>query len=110
MTSLPKDSDNNTIPALRLRAGGSHAIAVTATSARNAAPFTSFCRVVSLYATGPIFLRFGNSSVTATTSDHYFPGGVYYDMAIQGSKTSQNTYVAAVRAEGDCTLYVSEKE
>lgn len=110
MTSLPKDSDNNAIPALRLRSGGAHAIAVTGTSARNATAFTSFCRVVSLYATGPVFIRFGSSSVTAATTDHYFPAGVYYDFAIQGSKTAQNGYVAAIRAEGDCTLYVSEKE
>lgn len=110
MTSMPKDSDNYPIPALRLRAGGAQSIAVTASSARNSTPFSTAAKVVGLYATGPVYLRFGNSAVTATSTDHYFPGGVYYDMAIAGDKEARHDYVAALRAEGDCTLYISEKE
>jgi len=112
-TLLPKDDDNNVIPTLRLKAtGGAHAIAASATSARNTTSFQADTRVVSLYATVPVYVRFGGSSVTATTTDHYFPQGVYYDFAVQGSDTkgphATNVAVLAVSTAG--TVYVSEKE
>lgn len=110
MTSMPKDSDNHPIPALRFRPSGAHAVSVGAASARNSIAFSSAAKVVSIYATGPVFLRFGNSAVTASASDHYFPAGVYYDVAIAGDKEARHDYVAALRAESDCTLYISEKE
>ena len=112
-TLLPKDADNNIIPALRLRGtGGAHAIAATAASARNAVAFDADTRVVSLFATGPVYLRFGKSGVTASASDHYFPGGVYYDFAIAGGdvKASRFTHVAVLRVSADAMVYVSEKE
>ena len=111
MTYLPLDNDEYPIPALRLKAtGGAHAIAATATSARNATAFNANTRVVSVYATGPVYLRFGGSSVTATSGDHYYPAGVYYDFSIGGNKVGQFTYLAVLRADTDCTVYVSEKE
>jgi hypothetical protein len=108
-TILPTDDNNNPIPALRFRDGGAHKITVTATSARNAAAFDAGTRVVSLYASAPVYVRFGGSSVSAETTDHYFPGGIYYDVAIGGEGAFQATHVAALRAESDCTLYISEK-
>ena len=109
-TILPLDQDSNPIPAVRLRSGGAHAIAATATSVRNATGFNAETRVVSLYATGPVYVKFGGASVTATSSDHYFPSGVYYDFAIGGDKVPHYTHVAVLRVSSDCTLYVSEKE
>lgn len=110
-TLLPKDADNNTIPALRLRSGGAHTIAAGATSTRNATAFDADTRVVSVYATGPVYLKFGGVSVTATNTDHYFPAGVYYDIAVgSGSKGPLHTHLAVLRADGDCSVYVSEKE
>lgn len=113
-TLLPKDADNNIIPALRLRGtGGAHVIAATAATARNTTAFNEETRVVSVYATGPVYLRFGNSTVTAGSSDHYFPNGVYYDFAVGGGdvKGPRFTHLAVLRASGaDATVYVSEKE
>ncbi len=110
-TLLPKDADDNAIPALRLKENKAHSISVTSSSARNSTAFDAGTRVVSLYATGAVYLRFGAGTVTATSADHYFPAGVYYDVAIAGgAKGPQLTHVAALRAEQDCTLYISEKE
>jgi len=98
---------------LRLRAsGGAHAIAATGTSARNSTAFATDTKVVSLYATGAVYVRFGASTVTATTADHYFPQGVYYDFAIQGgdSKGPRSSHIAVLAASTSCTVYVSEKE
>lgn len=111
-TLLPKDADNNTIPALRLRDGGAHAIAVSASSARNSVAFSADTKVISIFTTVPVFINFGGSAVTATTSHHYFPAGIYYDVAISGGsgKAPQDLFIAAIRADTDGTLYISEKE
>ena len=112
-TLMPKDADNNVIPAMRLRgSGGAHAIAATATSARNSTAFNAETQVVSVYATGPVYLKFGGASVTSAATDHYFPDGVYYDFAIGGGdiKGARYTHLAVLRVSSDCTVYVSEKE
>ena len=111
-TLLPKDADNNIIPALRVRDGGAHTISVTATSARNSVAFNDETKVISLYTTADIFIKFGDNTTTATTADHFFPAGVYYDIAITGGtgKGPHNAYMAAIRASEDGTVYISEKE
>jgi hypothetical protein len=111
-TLLPLDADNNPIQAMRLRDGGAHSIAATATSARNTTAFSTETKVISLYATGPVYVRLGGASVTASASDHYFPAGTYYDVAITGGRGSAglDTHIAVLRANADCTLYVSEKQ
>jgi hypothetical protein len=109
-TLMPTDINDNAIPALRLRASGAHAIAAGATSARNTAAFNAETRVVSLYATVPVYVKFGNSAVTATASDHYYPAGLYYDFAVGGDQSGHYTHVAVLRASSDGTVYVSEKE
>jgi hypothetical protein len=111
-TLLPKDADNNTIPALRLRSGGGHSVSATGSSARNSTAFAATTKVVSVYATGPVYLNFGGASVEAENTDHYFPEGVYYDFAISGGDTKgpHNTHLAVLAAGSNCTVYISEKE
>lgn len=110
-TLLPRDSENNVIPAVRLKPSGAHSVAVTATSARNSTAFNAETQVISLYATVPVYVKFGTSSVTATSSDHYFPAGVYYDFSIGGGKVNHYTHVAVLRVGSiDGIVYVSEKE
>ena len=107
-TTLPKDGDGEAIQALR-PSGAAHAISVTAASARNGAAFSSSTRVVALYATGAVYLKFGEGSVTASSSDHYFPSGVYHVFSL-GWKVTRATHIAALRVSTDCTLYISELE
>lgn len=110
-TLLPKDDDNNVIPALRLKDAGAHVINATVTSARNSTAFDADTRIISLYATAPVYVRLGGGTVTATDSDHYFPAGIYYDIAVSsGAKGPRASYIAVLRAEEDCTVYISEKE
>jgi hypothetical protein len=110
-TLLPTDMNNAPIPVVRLKAsGGAHAISATATSARNTTAFATGTQIVSLYATGPVYVRFGGAGVSATASDHYFPSGVYYDFSLGGDKVAQYTHVAVLRVSTDCDVYVSEKE
>lgn len=109
-TLLPKDIDNHPIPALRLKSSGAHSISATGTSARNSSAFDADTRVIGLYADVPVYVAFGDSSVTATISDHYFPAGLYYDFSIGGDKTGQTPYVAVLAADTNGTVYLSEKE
>ena len=108
-TQIPSDVDGVPIPALRLKPGGSHALAVTAACGR-LGPFDPETRVVSLFATGPVFLRTGQAGVVASTGDHYFPDGIYCTLSLGGSKTDRHTHIAAVAAAANCNLYVSELE
>lgn len=86
-------------------------IAATNASARNATGFAADTQVVSLYATVPVYVKFGTSAVAATSSDHYFPAGVYYDFSIGGGKVNHYTHVAVLRVgSSDGAVYVSEKE
>lgn len=108
---MPQDSDSNPIPALRIRSGaGAHAITASASSTRNATAFDADTRVVSVYATVPVYLNFGGSSVTASSTSHYFPSGVYYDFAIGGEQTGHFTHLAVLQVSAGGTVYVSEKE
>lgn len=111
-TLLPRDSENKVIPAVRLKDAGAHSIAIGSSSVRNSTAFHAETQVVSLYATVPVHVKFGTSNVTATTSDHYFPAGTYYDFSIGGGKVSHYTHVAVIRSGNglDGMLYISEKE
>ena len=109
-TKLPLDSNNNPIPALRLKDGAAHSISSSASSERNSTAFDADTRVISIYATQDVYIAFGGASVTATTSDHFFPAGVYYDFAVGGDGTGHYTHVAALRVSADGAVYISEKE
>ena len=109
-TLMPRDDDSNPIPALRLKPGGSHTVAASGASTRNATPFGSDTRVIGIYATGPVFIRTGDNGVNAAATDHYFPAGVYYDLSLGSDKQGRHTHLAVRRADTDCTLYISEKE
>lgn len=112
MTKLPTDINNEPIQALRLKAtGGAHIIAATTSaSAKNATAFAASTRLVSVYATQNMYLRFGGASASATSSDHFFPAGTYYDFAIGADGEAQYTYLAARAVSANGSVYISEKE
>ena len=110
-TILPIDANDNAIPALRLKDSAAHTVsAVTGGSTENGAEFSSETKVVSVYANGGVYIRFGESDVVESLSDHYFPEGVYYDFAIGGYGVDHTPYVAVIAADADCNVYISEKE
>ncbi|MEK7802583.1 MAG: hypothetical protein AAB276_09030 [Pseudomonadota bacterium] len=109
-TLLPTDDNNNPIPALRLKTGAAHNVTVSATSNRNTVDFGDDTQIVSLYANVPVYIRFGDNSSVATSSDHYFPAGLYYDFAIGGEGAAKFTNVAVLRADTtNGNVYISEK-
>jgi hypothetical protein len=109
-TLLARDDENLAIPALALRPGGSQKIEFTSSSAANAVAFNSATKVISIVATEDVFIKTGDASVTATTSDHFLPAGTYEYISIRGFKRAQHTHIAAIRASADGVLYISERE
>ena len=108
-TLMPVDSNSNPIPALRLRDGGAHTIPAASVAARNTQAFDEDTNVVSVYATVPVYLKFGDSEVEATTDDHFYPAGIYYDMSIGDDRSGQFTHLSILRVAQDGEVYVSEK-
>lgn len=109
-TLLPLDNRDQPIPAMRLKTAGAHTIAASGTAARNATAFDADTRVISIYATVPVYLKFGDNTVTATNAAHYFPSGVYYDFAIGGGASGHYTHVSALAVSSSGSVYISEKE
>ena len=110
MTLLPKDLNDNVIPALRLKENGAHNISVSSTSNTNATAFNNDTKIISIYSTTDIFITFGVSdTITADSTDHFFPAGVYYDISIGGGEVAQYTHIAAIQSAFSGTLYISEK-
>ncbi len=109
-TLLPQDLNDNPIPALRMKPSGAHTIAIGAASARNSSGFAADTQIVSLYADVPTYLAFGDSSVTASATDHFLPAGLYYDVCIGGDTGAHYTHIAVLQADTSGTLYISEKE
>lgn len=108
-TFLPLDSNQNPIPALKLKSGGAHSISASATTARNASAFDADTKVISVYADVAVFLAMGADDVTASSSDHFFPAGIYYDFAIGDDVNGQATHIAVLHDGADGTVYISEK-
>ena len=103
---MPVDDNHNPIPCLSLAEEGAHSADVTDTSV-TIGPFDADTVVISIYATEPVFIAFGGSDVEAQVTDHYFPAGVYYDMALGGDDI---THMATIAADSDGKIYISEKE
>ena len=106
MTQMPLDSLGSPIPALGYADGGAQHITITSSNTRSTA-FSSICRVISVFASTPAYIRLGDSTVTATTADHYLPAGIYLDIAVGPS--TQDRYLAVLRADTDGTLHISER-
>jgi len=102
---LPIDIGGNAIPAMRQRPDGAHTIAASASSARNSTAFNESTNIISVYAAVDIYMRWGDSSVEATSNDHFYPAGVYYDFAVD----KDHTHLAVLRASSDGNVYLSEK-
>lgn len=110
-TLLPRDDDNFAIPALSIKPNAAHSVAFDASSSStNSTGFAPETRVVSIYTDQPVYINFGDLGVSASASDHFFPAGIYYDVAISNVKSTHYSHVA-VRGVSDAgTLYISEKE
>lgn len=111
MAYMQKDLDGNPIPALGLRDDAAHQITSSGTSARNSTAFNAATRIIFIYATENIYIKFGDDTVTATTSDHFLPAGTMFNLTIRGGKSgAQYSHVAVLQVSSGGTVYISETE
>jgi hypothetical protein len=83
--------------------GVSQSINVVTASARTSAGVGAFTRVVLIYSSTDAYYNFGDSTVTATTSDTFIPAGSEHLVQIRGGQ-----YVAAIRNSADGVMKISE--
>lgn len=117
MTAMPLDDNGVPIPCMALRDGGAHTIAHTSSAAgRNTTAFKSDTQVISFYSTTACFIKFSNDpAAKATSADHYFPAGIYYNFELGGqvskgySQRKENKkYISVLSVDTSGTAYVSE--
>ena len=101
MAGLPHDK--NSKPVQALFPASQVAVTVTGTTARTAADFDVDTLAVELTPTEDMYIKFGDSTVTATSSDVLIKSGIVYVYAING-----NDRLAAIRVSTNGTLYVTE--
>ena len=80
-------------------------ISATTSSARTAYPNPSNFNGVGVYNSGTVvvFVKSGDSSVAATTSDQFVAPGE----AVEFKRNSQDTHLAAITGSGTATVYFS---
>lgn len=118
MTEMTYDDNGSPIPCLTFKDDGAHAIAFTGTAANNSTAFKDDTVVISLYATSACYVKLSDSSGDdATSSDHYFPAGIYYNIHLGGRNSKgyaqqkpSKKYISAIQVDTGGTLYVSEFE
>lgn len=110
MTTVQTDQYGRTIQALKLKNGGAQKVNLTGASARNTTAFESKTKVIMISSDVPFYFKLGDVTVTATSDDHYMPGGIYYAIALGDAKNKHATHIAAIQASDAGTLYISETE
>ena len=100
---LPLDGAGHPIDLFRLHPGTAQQIAVTGTTAHQTTAFASDTVAIAVYTTQDCFIRTGNSSVVAATTDHFLPAGFYTTLALKG-----DIYLAAISNGTNGTIYLSE--
>ena len=76
-------------------------ISISAITARNATAFTY--RVIRVIASAACYIKLGDSTIEATTDDHYLPAG-----AIEYFARKEHTHLAGLSTTGSGTIYISE--
>ena len=109
-SAAPIDVDGDLIQVMRAKASGAHQISIAATTDRNSSAFATGSRVIEIYADVACYFQTGDVTVTASATDHYLPAQQARVYSLGGDKQTQHTHIAAIRASGDGTLYISELE
>lgn len=105
------DEDNNYIPVTGLLDSGFHALAATtSTHARNSTGFDAKTRIVWLYATEDMYIKFGGGTVQATNADHIFEKGMKMAFRVGTRQEQLYTHISALAVDTDGTLRISEAE
>lgn len=103
----PADGNGNPIPALCPAPGLAKTITTSGTTAKNSVPFDKNTKVIEVRATADCFYRFGDSTVTATSSDNFLASGETRTYSIAPGSNHYD-YMAAIQSVAGGTVYITE--
>lgn len=109
-STMPRDSSGAYVQVLRAGAGLAHHITTSGVSARNSSAFNADTRAIEIHCTEDCYFQTGNSSITASSADHWLPGGETRVYSVGGDKQAQHTHIAVIQDTTAGTLHVSELE
>lgn len=112
-TRMPRDDNSQSIPVLRFRTGGAQHLNISSGAPTLSAQLPVGTRIITLICTVDAFFETGGSGVSATSSSHFIPAGVPFDMAL-GSDLSKvdgyHSYISVLSASGSGVAHISERE
>lgn len=109
MTAQMRDDNHNPVPVFRRRADLAHNVTVAAAGVQLIA-FDEKTKIVSFWAEGTVFLKFGDADVVATEDDHALPAGVIdYEPLIDEKGNLVATHLSVYSADGT-EFHLSERE
>jgi hypothetical protein len=111
-TRMPRDDNSQSIPVLRFRTGGAHQANITSASA-SSIEIPAGTRIITVICSVNAYFETGNEGVEATSSSHFIPAGLPFDMAL-GSDLSDtdgyHRYISVIAASSSGVAYISERE
>ena len=115
---MPIDGRNEPMPVLYYRNtdGTANTFASTiSTTAVRLGPFSEGTRVLSMYANADVYFITGNSTVTAVTTSHFWPSGLYYDFNVfwggSFNEDGADQYISLITSDWskDANVHISER-
>lgn len=115
---LPIDGRNEPMPVLYYRNinGTANTFASTiSTTAVRLGPFSDGTRVLSMYANADVYFLTGNSTITAVTTSHFWPSGLYYDFNVfwggSFNESGGDHYISLITSDAskDANVHISER-
>ena len=104
-----KDDNGNTAPVFKRRDGLAHNEILVANDP-TLITFDSKTKIVSFWAEGTVFLKFGGAAVVATTNDHALPAGLIdYEPLTNNNGEIIKTHVSVIAPEGTI-FHLSERD
>lgn len=104
MTRLVRDIYDAPVPVLGF--GAAQHLTVNAGATRSAA-FSAGVEVLMISSNADVYLKFGDNTVTASTSDHYLPAGVLITVSLRTASGNIATNLS-VYCAGAATFHISE--
>ena len=108
VTRMPIDAGGNGIPAICLSEDRAHHLTAGSSASKNTKAFDDYTSILSVFVEGSgegIYLKFGDSTVVATTASHHFPAGVYYNFALKEGMTHMSVLR---KGSSNQTVHISE--
>lgn len=111
-TRMPRDDNSQSIPVLRFRTGGAQKVSINSSSASSIS-IPAGTRVITLICSVNAYFETGLEGVVATSSSHYIPAGLPFDMALGSDLSDTDGYHSNISIIADSTsgvAFISERE